>query len=470
MDRLFHPEKAVVVGVSPSPENLGKHIVWNLIQFGFQGEVFCYGRRPGCIYGRRIYTNLRELPSDIDVAVILLPASRVLEAMETLSAKGTKRFIIETGGFSESGEEGERIEESLKRLSLERGLKIVGPNCIGITDLTSGFVTSFMPLDPQKIRAGAVAVVAQSGGVGLSYVNLLTQEGLGISKFVSMGNKLILKEGDFLDYLEKDPHTRMVLLYLEGVSNGRAFYNTLKRMKKPVVVHKANVTEASARIAQFHTSAMTTREEILTGAIAQGGKIRVSNTHQALTAIKALHLPPLKGRRLAIVSRSGGEAVLAADAAGVLGFQLPPYPRPFLDFVRGLFRAGVIRPTNPLDLGDLFDMVKYTEIVEEIVREETFHGVVFLLQLFHREWELVDYIIKRVGEISRAYQKPIVLSLGGDLQRTTEAKALGIYPLFDSPYEALEAMRFLLSADKGDYRVPPLTSMPGSRGMPEVQR
>lgn len=128
-----------------------------------------------------------------------------------------------------------------------------------------------------------------------------------------------------------------------------------------------------------------------------------------------------------------------------MGFQLPPYPQPFLDFVQSLFRAGVIRPTNPLDLGDLFDIVKYTEIIEEIVREEIFHGVVFLIQLFDREWELVEYIMKRTREICQTYQKPISLFLGGDLQKVMGAKALGIYPVFNSPHEAVEAMGFLLT-------------------------
>ena len=445
MEKLFHPEKVAVIGVSPSPENLGRNIVWNLIRFGFQGEVICYGRRPGHIYGHRIHNELQHLPPDIDVAVILLPAPRVIEVVEVLSRRGTQRFIIETGGFSEHGEEGERMEKALRELAHKRKLKIVGPNCIGVTDRASGLVTSFMPLDPSKIHPGPVAVIAQSGGVGLSYVNLLCEEGLGISKFVSMGNKLILNEADFLHHLEKDPNTQMVLLYLEGISNGRAFYQALKGISKPVVVHKANVTEASAQIARFHTAAMATREEILTGAIVQAGKIRVVNNNQALAAVKALHLPPLKGNNLAIVSRSGGEAVLAADAAGNMGFQLPPYPQPFLDFVQSLFRAGVIRPTNPLDLGDLFDIVKYTEIIEEIVREEIFHGVVFLIQLFDREWELVEYIMKRTREICQTYQKPISLFLGGDLQKVMGAKALGIYPVFNSPHEAVEAMGFLLT-------------------------
>ncbi len=445
MERLFQPGKVGVIGVSPSLENLGRNIVWNLIRFGFPGEVVCYGRRPGCIYGHRIYDNLQHLPPDIDVAVILLPAPRVPDVVEHLSRRGTQRFIIETGGFSEYGAEGEEMEKALKNLAQERKLKIVGPNCIGVTDRVSGLVTSFMPLDPSKIRPGPVAVVAQSGGVGLSYVNLLCEEGLGISKFVSMGNKLILNETDFLHHLETDPHTKMVLLYLESISNGRAFYQVLKGMDKPVVVHKSNVTEASAQIARFHTAALATKEEVLTGAIAQAGKIRALNNSQALAAIKALCLPPLKGNNLAIVSRSGGEAVLAADAAGSMGFQLPPYPQPFLRFVRNLFRAGVIRPTNPLDLGDLFDIVKYPEIIEEIAKEETFHGVVFLIQLFDREWELVEHIMKKTSEICQTYQKPISLFLGGDHQRVIKAKAQGIHPIFNSPHEAVEAMGFLLT-------------------------
>ena len=444
MEKLFQPKKVAVMGVSPSPENLAKNIVWNLIHFGFSGEVVCYGRREGCVYGHRIYTDLAQLPKDIDVAAILLPAPGVPEVVDALSANGTKRFIIETGGFSEYGKEGEAIEAKLKALAHERGLKIVGPNCVGVTDMTSGLVTSFMPLDPAKIRTGPVAVIAQSGGVGLGYVNLLSREGLGTSRFVSMGNKMVLNEVDFLNHSAKDPHTRVVLLYLEGVSNGRVLYETLKSMDKPVVIHKANITEASAEIARFHTSAMATKEEILTGAIRQAGKVKVTTDRQALNAVKALLLTPLKGKNLAIVSRSGGEGVLAADAAGIMGFKLPPYPKHIIDLVRSLSRAGVIRSTNPLDLGDLYDIEKYTEIVKEIAKEQAFYGVVFLMQLFDREWEYVEHLIRQTREISQTYQKPISLFIGGDTQKVAEAMKLGIYPLFGSPQEAVGAMGFLL--------------------------
>jgi len=443
MDLLFNPSRVAVVGVSFSEGNLGRNIVSNLIQLGFKGEILCFGRRGGHLFGHRIRTGLEDTPRGIDVAVILVPARLVLETVSTFVRGGTRRFVIETGGFSELGDEGRGIEERIKALAVQEGLLIVGPNCVGITDLYSGFVSPFVLMRPDHIKRGKVAVVAQSGGVALSYIYNLLEEGMGVSKVVSMGNKAVLNEADYLNYLSSDPETEVILLYMESVNDGRRFYEALKRCSKRVVVHKANTTEASRQIAQFHTAALATNEDILTAAIKQAGKVRVWELTEAVDAVKALLMPFLEGRRLAIVSRSGGEALLAADAAGTHGFILPAYPEDLISFVKKLFRAGVINPTNPLDLGDLFDIVKYTEIIEGIAKRDEFDGIVFLSPLFGGEWEHAEFVVRRVSEISSTYKKPVSVSISGDRsEELLEIRRLGIHPLFSTPEAAVKALTY----------------------------
>lgn len=445
MDLLFNPSRVAVVGVSSSEENLGRIIVSNLIQFGFKGEILCFGRREDHLFGHRIRAGLEDIPRGIDVAVILVPARQVFVTVSAFVCRGTKRFVIETGGFSELGDEGREIEERVKALAAREGLLVVGPNCVGISDLCSGFVSHFVPMRPDYIKRGRVAVVAQSGGVALSYVYTLLEEGIGVSKVVSMGNKAVLNEVDYLNYLSNDPDTDVILLHMESVNNGRGFYEILKGCNKGVVVHKANTTEASRQIAQFHTAALATNEDILTAAIKQAGKVRVWSLTEAIDAVKALLMPPMKGRRLAIVSRSGGEALLAADAAGTHGFILPPYPEDLISFVKKLFRAGVINPTNPLDLGDLFDIVKYTEIVEGIAKGDEFDGIVFLSPLFDKEWEHAEFVVRRMSEISSTYKKPVSVSISGDRpEELLDMRRLGIHPLFPTPEAAVKAMTYLL--------------------------
>ena len=443
MDLLFNPSRVAVVGVSSSEENLGRVIVSNLIQFGFKGEILCFGRREDHLFGHRIRAGLEDIPRGIDVAVILVPARQVLETVRAFVCGGTRRFVIETGGFSELGDEGREIEERIKALAAQEGLLVVGPNCIGIADLYSGFVSPFVPVRPDRIKRGKVAVVAQSGGIALSYVYNLLEEGIGVSKVVSMGNKAVLNEVDYLNYLSRDPETEVILLYMESVNNGRRFYEALKGCSKGVVVYKANTTEASRQIAQFHTAALATNENILTAAIKQARKVRVWSLTEAVDAVKALLMPLMKGRRLAIVSRSGGEALLAADAAGTHGFILPPYPEDLISFVKKLFRAGVINPINPLDLGDLFDILKYTEIVEEIAKRDEFDGIVFLSPLFSEEWEHAEFVVRRISEISSTYKKPVSVSIGGDnYEKLRDIKRQGIHPLFSTPEAAVKALTY----------------------------
>ncbi len=443
MEKLFNPAKVAVVGVSPAEDNLGRFIMWNLINHGFAGEIVPFGRREGCVYGHRI-RSLKDVPSGIDVACVLVPVSRVLEVVKLFhDVSGTRRFVVYTGGFSEYGEEGERIERELKSYALERGILLVGPNCLGVMNFSSGFVTPFAKIEHRVIK-GRISVISQSGGVASSYINALSEEGLGLSKVVSIGNKLVLDECHYIDFLADDPETDLIICYLEDVKNGRRFYESLKRCRKPVIVHKANVSEAARRIARFHTAALTTKDELVTAAIKQAGKIRVRSQEEAVLAAKALQLPRLKGRALAVVSRSGGEGVILADAAALNGFELPEYPKDILDFVCSKARAKVIRPTNPLDLGDLYEMPAYAEVVERIAQKDTFGGIVFATQFYAHEWDYAEELLRRIADISKRYNKPITVFIGGDRSKLDEKKALSIYPIFNSPESAVKAMTYLL--------------------------
>ena len=443
METLFNPSKVAVVGVSPSEDNLGRFIMYNLISFGFQGEIIPFGRKTGCIFGHKI-RSFTEIPEGIDVACILIPAPKVPETVYLFHEKAqVKRFIIYTGGFSEYGEEGKELERKLKNYAEENNLLIVGPNCLGIMNFTNGFVTPFATLNPERIKKGKVAIVSQSGGVALSYINALSEEGIGVSTCISIGNKMVLSEIEYLKYLAKDPDTKVLLLYLESIKNGRAFFEALKCCPKPVIVHKANVTEVSRRIAQFHTASLAVKDELLTACIKQARKVRVSTTDEAIMAVKAAHLSPIKGRNLAILSRSGGEGVILADAAGINGFELPPYPEEIVRFVRERSRAKVIKTTNPLDLGDLYDMESYWKLIERIAQLDTYHGIVFSTQFFHQEWQFVEKLLKKVAEIMKTYNKPITVYVGGERRDVLKLKAQGIVPIFNTPEAAVKAHRIL---------------------------
>ncbi len=437
---FFYPKNIAVIGVSPDQNNLGKNIVMNCLMFGYEGEILSIGLKKGVVFGQQIYPSVENIDGDIHLAVILTPAKTIPGILEQCGRKGIKWVVIESAGFSELGEEGKSLENACVDVANKYGIRIIGPNGIGITNLENGVALPFMQLR-REISLGPVSLLAQSGGVGLSYLGFLAEEDIGINKFVSLGNKLDVDENDLLEYLIHDEGTRIILLYLEGFTDGRRFIEIASKSHKPILVHKSNRFKASAEIAHSHTAALFTDDQLVDHALEQAGCVRVNTMDDAMDYIKILTLPSLKGNRLAVVSRSGGHAVIAADACAHYGFQLPPFPEEFLKKVERRLRAHVIRLQNPLDLGDLFDLEFYEYIVEEMLKREDVDGVM-LGHGYRRggfEREASRNLISKVEQLVERYQKPVALFI------FTEAAEMGYLrthtriPIFSAPENAMRA-------------------------------
>jgi len=436
---IFYPNSVAVVGVSPDPANLGKNIVQNLLAFGYKGEILSVGRRPGVIFGQRIYPSLDQIDHPVDLAVLLTPARTIPDILEQCGRKGITRAVIESGGFSEMGEEGLPLERACTEVAARYGIRFIGPNGIGVTNLENGLVLPFMPVR-RDLSVGPVSILAQSGGVGLSYLGFLAEENIGLNKFVSMGNKLNVDENDLLSFLIEDEGTRIILLYLEGFRDGRRFLEIASRSQKPILVHKSNRFRASAQIAHSHTAALSVDDRLVDHALEQAGCVRVNTMVDAIDHVKILTFPPLKGNRLAVVSRSGGHAVIAADACGHYGFDLPPFPKEFLEKIESRFRANVIRLQNPLDLGDLFDLDVYEHIVEEMLRRDDVDGV--LLGHGYRrgfEQEASRTLIQKVERLVEIYDKPVAAVIFSEAVEIDYLKRHCRVPIFTSPENAMRA-------------------------------
>ncbi|MEJ2725793.1 MAG: CoA-binding protein, partial [Deltaproteobacteria bacterium] len=406
---FFYPESIAVVGVSAERSNLGKNIVQNCLTFGYPGEIVPVGLKKGVVFGQRIYGSLDEIDREIDLAVILTPAKTIPGILEQCGRKGIKWAVIESGGFSETGEAGRPLEEACTRISRKHGIRFIGPNGIGVTNLEQGLALPFWPLR-EDLSLGPVSILAQSGGVGLSYLSFLVEENIGINKFVSMGNKLNVDENDLLGYLIQDEGTKIILVHLEGFTDGRRFMEIASSSEKPVLVHKSNRFKTSSQIAHSHTAALFADDALVDQVLEQTGCVRVNTMNDAMDYIKSLTLPPLKGNRLAVVSRSGGHAVIAADACAHYGFELPPFPENVLKEIENRLRAHVIHLQNPLDLGDLFELEFYEYIVEEVMKRDNVDGV--LLGHGYRrgfEQEHSRMLISKVRDLVNRYQKPVAL-------------------------------------------------------------
>lgn len=441
MQQLFYAKSVVVIGVSDSPLNLGRNIVSNLEAFSYSGEVLLVGKEGGMLGNRRIYDELAKIPVVPELAVILTPAQSIPGIMEQCGKIGIRWIIIESGGFSEYSQGRKYLEDHLLALARKYDIRFVGPNCVGIMNFDNGLVVPFAGVNPSLTRKGSLSFVSQSGAISMTMVKLMGHENLGINKVVSMGNKLDLKETDYLRYLAQDPETSVIGLYLEGVSDGRELLRIAPSVSKPIIVLKANTSSVSNEIARFHTSAMAGDDAVCGAVLAQAGLHRVYTLAEMRDHFKIFLLPPMAGRNLVIIGRSGGYGVLAADAAKKYDFNLCELPDNLLESISKRLRAGVIRLTNPLDLGDLWDTDFYISIIEAVMKERTVDGV--LLMQTYTAMVGVEEIRKpiyAVQELCRRYEKPVAVCFLTDRQVYFDTISTSDFPLFSEAEGAVRAL------------------------------
>jgi len=440
MREIFYPNSVAVIGVSSSPDNMGRGIVFNLIEFGFQGIIYEVGPKGGIFAGRRIYKSVLDIPDHVDLAVILTPARTIPGILEECGQKGIRRAVVESSGFREYAEEGKIIEEEIIRVAEKWGLRFVGPNCIGVINMENGLCTPFPPLR-RIVRQGDISMISQSGGVGMSVLNLLANEGLGLNKFVSAGNMLNIKTEELLSYFIEDPGTKYILIYLEGIEDGRKLMEVARRSPKPIVAFKANIGQFGRSIASSHTASLSSNDRVVEAAFRQCGIVRVNDATTLGNDLKILRLPPMRGKNLAIISRSGGHAVIAADACETSGLTLAQFPKEFIEEIENHFRASVIKLTNPLDLGDLFDQEMYYKIIDRTLAQKEVDGIVFLHTFIAMiERQMSRDLFSRIIELSKKYDKPVALYVSSEDEEVSYLKKNLSYPIFTQVVETVRAL------------------------------
>ncbi len=286
MQKLFFPESVVVIGVSDSPTNLGRRIIENLQRFNFGGRVHAVGLREGSLGDKRVYSNVGAVDDVPDVAVFLTPADSVPGFLEQCGEKGIRYAVVESGGFSEYADAGRHLEKKVLEIACRWGMRVVGPNCIGIINMDNGMSIPLAYVEPEMKRKGVVSLMTQSGGVILDALKHFGCENIGFSKLISMGNKLDLNENDYLSYLVQDQGTRIIGMHLEGVADGRKLMEIGSRTHKPIVAIKGNTSDAGKQIARFHTAALAGDSEVFFAAMRQAGIHCVKNYREMLTVSK----------------------------------------------------------------------------------------------------------------------------------------------------------------------------------------
>jgi len=440
MRDIFYPRSVAVIGVSDRPTNLGRNIVKNMLEFGYQGILYAVGPNGGTVQTHRIFRAVGDIPDHVDLAVIFTPAATVPGVLEECGKKGIRRVVIESAGFREYTAAGKGLEEEIMRIAKHYRIRFIGPNCIGVINMENGLCVPF-PLLNKNVRPGNVSIITQSGGIGMSVLNLMANEGLRLNKFVSVGNVLDTNAEDLLEYMIDDPGTEIIFIYLESMGDGRRLMQIARRSKKPIMIFKANIGTLGQNIAASHTASLTSDDRVVDAAFRQAGILRVHDATTLGNNMKVLRLPPMRGTKLAIISRSGGHAVIAADACELSGFDLAHFSDEFLRQIEQHFRASVIRLTNPLDLGDLFDLNVYAQILEQTLQAEDVDGVVFLqTALSEPENMICRSLLDRIIALTEQYKKPIAYYLSTTSQEINYLKTNYSYPIFTQVVETIRAL------------------------------
>jgi acetyl coenzyme A synthetase (ADP forming)-like protein len=355
---FFEPKSVAIVGASRKEGKIGNYILRNNILLGYSGRIYPVNPGANEIEGLKCYPSVAAIPDAVELAVIALPAHLVVDVMKDCQRKKVKGVVIISSGFSEIRGEGMERQQELVRLAAEAGIRIVGPNTTGILNPAGRFTTTFVDL--KGVKPGGIGFVAQTGMfAGMMFQWIFSSQHFGLSKVIGLGNKADVTDHDALDYLAQDEATRTVIMYLEGVKDGKRFLDSASRLvrRKPLVVIKGGKTEEGARAAHSHTGSLAGRDEIFEALFRQAGAIRVSDFEELLDFGKTFAYQPLpRGNRAAIVTLSGGAGVMAADICLESGLRLARLEPNTLGRIKEKMPSWA-HPGNPLDVEPLSEIV-----------------------------------------------------------------------------------------------------------------
>lgn len=442
---FFYPKSVAIIGASPVPGKLSNAIMHHLGEIGYSGMLFPVNPKYESIDGMECYQSVSDIKDPVDVAVLCIPASGVLKAMEDVVRKKVMGAIIVSAGFKETGQEGAVIEEKLKNISKETGIRIMGPNCLGVFDNISKIDTFFVLRERvRRPQPGGLTILSQSGSFAGTIMDELSAEGIGVAKIVNYGNRVDVGESDCLEYMAEDKSTKVVGIYMESVDEGKRFLKAAKKcaQKKPVFAIKVGRHEAGASAAKSHTGAIAGRYEIYSAAFKKAGIIEVKGYSEFLDACKVLSRQGgSNGKRVLIITDGGGMGASIADACNDFGLKVS---EPSQDIKDAL--ASKLPPFcavgNPIDLTGSVTDDDYVMAVKEAMKE---YDVAIVMVLWGPPL-LTDKLIKMLKDAASEIKKPMIIcSPGGEYsyKRNRMFEEAGL-PVFASPEEAARAAAILI--------------------------
>lgn len=445
MQRLLHPTSIAVIGASRTPGTIGHQLLRNLLSGGFEGPV--YPVNPGAEYVASVpcWPNVGSIPGPVDLAVIAVPAAGVEEVVEQCGRKGVGALVVITAGFAEAGIDGAHKEHEITRLAHSYGMRIVGPNCFGVvnTDPSVSMNATFAPTSPVT---GPLGFASQSGGLGIALLREVRARGLGLSSFVSTGNKADVSANDLLSWWEQDPATKVVLLYLESFGNPRKFGRIARNLSrsKPIIAVKSGRTAAGTRGAASHTAALMSPERAVDALFRQTGVIRVDTIEELFDTAEVLAAGPLAtGPRVAILTNAGGPGVLAADACVARGLEVPELSSETRATLAEMLPTGA-GVQNPVDMIASASADTYRSALSLLLSGSEVDAVIviFTPPLVTRSDDVAAAILDATQHAStKGHTKPVLASfLGADGAPSLLRGESVTIPCFSYPESAARAL------------------------------
>ncbi len=441
---FFNPRGVVVIGASTSPEKLGYGVARNLVQSGYRGAIHFVSQKQGQLFERPLYTDLAQVPDPVDLAILIVPPGATPETIKACGERGIGAAIIVSSGFREAGAEGAALERECVEIGHTQGVRLLGPNCIGTLDTHLPLDTTF--LQPPMPTPGGIGFISHSGAFCAAIIDWARRQGFGFSQLASLGNQADVNETDMLPMLAADDHTRVIVLYMESVSDGRKFVDAARAVTrvKPVVALKVGRFEAGQKAAASHTGALAASDTAFDAAFEKAGILRADSAEQMFDWARALETCPLpRGKRIAILTNAGGPGVIAADSLETNGLLLAKLSDSTLkELSANLPPAASVQ--NPVDMLASASPEQYATCLKLLLEDEDVNGVMVILPpppMFKAE-----NVAEKIIEVIRQFDKPVVVSLmGSTLIENARSRFEGSQvPTFPFPERAASALSALV--------------------------
>jgi acetyl coenzyme A synthetase (ADP forming)-like protein len=440
LSSIFEPSSITVVGASNNETKWGGRILKNILS-GYKGAVYPVNPKEKEVQGLTSYPSVLDIPADVEMAIMAIPAQLLLGVVDECGKKGIKGLVVLTAGFSETGQNGGELENQLVSLVRKYGMRMIGPNTLGIVNEPFNLNASVIGQLPSP---GQISFITQSGTLGLAIADWTIDMGIGMCKIISTGNKADTDDIDFLTYLDNDPSTGVIAMYIEGINRGKLFLETARRIKKPIIAIKTGRSKRGQKAVFSHTGSIAGSDEIYSAAFKQAGILRVDTIDEVFDAALAFTCQPLpRGNNVAILSNGGGASIVAADECERQGLNIVDLTQGTRDKIKAVIPE-FASSSNPVDTAGTVSFEIYTEAIKALLRDPNVDALIVIY--VHTQLSNAIPPAEAVVEMKLKCEKPVIACWmgGAGTEQGVEILKSGCLPNYSVPERAVKALSALV--------------------------